>query len=155
MAISFGGGYYPWNSGSEIALIVMTGVLLIAFIVVEHFHPFIPYESRLYPLHFQKRFLLANVQFQLFLLSGAMLGAAYYIPLYFQFAKGDSAIQAGVRLLPYIAMTATFSLLNGNFMGRLGYYMPWYIFSGLTITVGSALMSKSTHSAFDKIILPS
>jgi len=70
-----------------------------------------------------------------------MLGAAYYIPLHFQFAKGDSALEAGVRLLPYIAMTVTFSLLNGNFMGRLGYYMPWYVFSGLTITIGSALMT--------------
>jgi MFS family permease len=73
MAINFGGGFYPWGSGSEIALLVMTGVLFVAFILVERFHPFIPKKNRLYPLHFQSRPLLFNVQVQLFCLSGIML----------------------------------------------------------------------------------
>ncbi|KAJ6024736.1 DNA repair protein RAD50 [Penicillium herquei] len=33
MALSFGGTEYSWSSGSEIALIVMTGVLLMAFVL--------------------------------------------------------------------------------------------------------------------------
>ena len=73
MAINFGGSVFAWNSASEIILIVFTGVLFIAFILTEHFHPFIPFKNRLYPMHFQKRLMLFNVQVQLLMLSGIML----------------------------------------------------------------------------------
>ncbi|KAK2749204.1 hypothetical protein FQN57_006819 [Myotisia sp. PD_48] len=129
MAINFGGSVYAWNSGSEIALWVVTLVLFVAFGFSQVYTPFIEKKDRLYPIHFIRKPLLVNLQVQMFLLSGVML-----------FARGDSALEAAVRLLPYICMTVTFSLLNGTLMSKLGYYIPWYIFAGITITAGSALM---------------
>ncbi|KAI4273386.1 MAG: hypothetical protein L6R38_006345 [Xanthoria sp. 2 TBL-2021] len=64
----------------------------------------------------------------------------YYIPLFFQFALGESALKAAVRLLPFICMLVLFALLNGGLMAKFGYYMPWYLFGGALILVGSSLM---------------
>lgn len=69
----------------------------------------------------------------------------YYIPLYFQFVRGDSALTAAVRLLPFIVLMVAFGFLNGGLMSKLGYYMPWYLAGGLLTTAGGALMSISGH----------
>ncbi|KAJ5374198.1 efflux pump antibiotic resistance protein [Penicillium concentricum] len=140
VAINFGGSVYSWSSGAEIAFWVVGGISWIIFGLTQHFTPFIQKAHRLYPTQLMRRPLLLNLQFQLFLSSGVLLGAAYYIPLYFQFAQGDSALQAAVRLLPYIMMVAAFALINGALMTKLGYYMPWYTFGGALILIGSALM---------------
>ncbi|RAL14075.1 MFS general substrate transporter [Aspergillus homomorphus CBS 101889] len=144
MAISFGGNVYAWNSPTEIALWVVAAVLFPLFVATQWFHPFVAKEYRLYPLHFTRRPLLVNLQVQLFLLSGVMLVSAYVIPLFFQFVQGDSSLHAGVRLLPYICMAVVFSLLNGGLMVRSGHCLPWYIFAGMTITIGAALMTRIT-----------
>lgn len=73
MAVNFGGTTYAWNSGPEITLWVMSGVLLIAMIPVTMYHPFVSAENKLYPSHFLKRAELVNLQVQLFLISGVML----------------------------------------------------------------------------------
>ncbi|KAL9595947.1 MAG: hypothetical protein Q9219_006138 [cf. Caloplaca sp. 3 TL-2023] len=140
MAIDFGGSLYDWDSGSEITLWVISGVLFVVFGLTQTFTPFISPEQKLYPSHFLRRPVLLNLQFQLFLASGILFGAAYYIPLYFQFTQGDSPLAAAVRLLPFIFMVATFALLNGAIMSKTGYYMPWYIFGGCLTLIGSTLM---------------
>ena len=140
MAISFGGSVFAWNSASEIVFWVMSGILLIVMALVTVYHPLVPKEARLYPGHFLKRPVLVNLQLQLFLSTGIMLGVAYYIPLYFQFTRGDSALQAAVRLLPFIAMAVFFSLVNGALMPKLGYYMPWYVVGSMLVLIGSSLM---------------
>lgn len=73
MAITFGGTLYSWSSGSEIALWVVTGVLLIVCTVVAKFHPGVEKDNRLYPAHFLRRPILVNLQVQMFLVSGIVL----------------------------------------------------------------------------------
>lgn len=142
MAITFGGIVYSFSSGQEIALWVMTGVLLITFILVVIYHPLVAKEHRLYPGHFHKRFELNNLQLQLFVVSGTMMTSVYYIPLLFQFTRGDGALDAGVRLLPIMSMIVAFSILNGYLMPKLGYYMPWYVFGNAVILAGSTCMFR-------------
>lgn len=140
MAIAFGGTVYAWSSASEIIFWVFSGVLLIVMALVTRYHPFVPRAARLYPGHFVKRPVLVNLQLQLFLITGVMLGVAYYIPLFFQFTRGDSALKAAVRLLPFIFMTVFFSIVNGTFMPKFGYYMPWYVIGSALVLIGSGLM---------------
>jgi MFS family permease len=70
MAIAFGGSVYAWNSGSEIALWVVTGVLLIAFILSQIFHPFVEEQHKLYPTKLQRNLKVFNLQFQTFAAAG-------------------------------------------------------------------------------------
>ena len=72
MAINFGGSLFGWKSNSEIALWVVTGVLIIGFGLTQAFMPFVASENKLYPTHFFKRPVLLNLQFQLFLASGIL-----------------------------------------------------------------------------------
>ncbi|KAL8898300.1 MAG: hypothetical protein Q9207_006779, partial [Kuettlingeria erythrocarpa] len=140
MALSFGGTVYGWSSGPEIVLWVLTGILLVAFILVSHYHPFVALENRLYPLHFYRKLQLANLQLQILLVSGIILTTAYYIPLYFQFVRGDDAMQAAVRLLPFVLTLVFSSLCNGFAMPRLGYHKPWFVGGSGMYLIGCALM---------------
>nr|D2E9W8.1 RecName: Full=Efflux pump DEP3; AltName: Full=Depudecin biosynthesis cluster protein 3 [Alternaria brassicicola]ACZ57546.1 predicted MFS transporter [Alternaria brassicicola] len=140
VVLTFGGVVYPFNSGTVIALWTVTGILLVAFIVLLKLHPLVAKENRLYPLHFFKQPTLINMQLQVFLSSGIILAMTYYVPLYFQFIKGDGALEAGVRLLPLIMFMVVASMVNGFLMPRYGLIPIWYIGGSSLALIGTALM---------------
>ncbi|KAL8971655.1 MAG: hypothetical protein Q9183_000944 [Haloplaca sp. 2 TL-2023] len=140
MAMNFGGSVFAWDSSEEIAFWVMTGIFLILMFLVTYFHPLVSNENKLYPSHFLKKFELVNLQIQLLMVSGLMFALTYYLPLFFQFTKGDSPLDAGVRILPFIVMIVFFSLLNGGLMPKFGYYMPWYLVGSVLVLIGSSLL---------------
>jgi MFS family permease len=142
MGLTFGGTVYPFNSGPEITLWTVSGVLLIVYILVTIHHPTVALEHRLYPIHLMKRLELNILQFAIFVAAGSMVRTLYYTPLLFQFTRGDGSLMAGVRLLPFLGGMVFFSTLNGALMPRFGYYMPWYVLGTALTTVGAALMSK-------------
>ncbi|KAK2612305.1 Efflux pump dep3 [Conoideocrella luteorostrata] len=131
VALTFGGVVFPFHSGTIIALWTVTGVLLLAFIALLKLHPLVAKENRLYPLHFFKHLTLISMQLQ---------AMTYYVPLYFQFIKGDGALEAGVRLLPLITFMVAVSMLNGFLMPRYGLIPVWYIGGSAFALIGCALM---------------
>jgi MFS family permease len=151
MAITFGGTLYEWDSYSEIILWVFVGVLSIGFVLSHKLHPFVPVEDRLYPGHMLRNWKLGILQFATFAAPAAVYIPIYYIPLFFQFARGESPVDAAVRLLPFVFMIAAVSILNGIFMSKLGYYMPWFLGGGVLAVIGGALMytvdTTTTNSA--------
>lgn len=62
------------------------------------------------------------------------------IPMYFQFTQAGGALEAGVRLLPFIVIMVIFVFGNGQLMARLGHYIPWFFVGGLLTVAGAALM---------------
>ncbi|KAI1470394.1 MFS general substrate transporter [Daldinia caldariorum] len=140
MALTFGGTVYAFNSGQEIALWTVSGVLLIAFILITIYHPTVPRKDRLYPLHLMKSLELNILHYALFAAAGTMVTTLYYTPLLFQFTRNDGALMAGVRLLPFLGGMIFFSVLNGVLMPRLGYHMPWYVLGTALMLIGSSLM---------------
>jgi hypothetical protein len=63
----------------------------------------------------------------------------YITPFYFQFTRGDTALQAGVRLLALICTMVFFCILNAIAMSVTGYYMPWFLARGALGLIGGAL----------------
>ncbi|KAJ5716728.1 hypothetical protein N7493_008639 [Penicillium malachiteum] len=122
MALSFGGTEYSWSSGSEIALLVMTGVLFIAFVLVTIFHPGVVAKNRLLPVGFMRTADLITLPIQSAIVAGVI------------------ALEGGIRMLPLICALVFFALLNATLMPKLGYYMPWYFVGNAAVIVGSALM---------------
>lgn len=45
------------------------------------------------------------------------------IPIFFQFTRQDAALDAGIRLLPFIAMLVFTIFIYGAFIAKFGYYM--------------------------------
>ena len=141
MAIAFGGALYPWGSGRIIGLFVCTGVLWIVFGVQQSFQIFTTKEDQLFPVH-----LVLNWEMDiLFAQAASSISCAfvpiYFIPLFFSFVHGDTALQSGVRLLPFIFLMVSATIANGIIMGKTGWYMPWFLGGGLLIIAGSALFN--------------
>ena len=140
MAISFGGALCPWSSACIIVLFCCSAILWVMFGIQQTVPVYTTSESRILPLH-----LLKVGEIWIFFtqtatsITGLFL-PVYFIPLYFQFVHTDSALEAGVRLLPYICVGVAFCLANGGLMGKFGYYMPWYIAGSTLVVIGAALM---------------
>jgi MFS family permease len=140
MAINWGGITYPWNSGRIIALFVVAFVLFVVLTIQQILNLFTTEIRRLIPVQFFKSRTV------LILFSATAAGGAgafvpiYMVPLFFQLTRGDSALQAGVRLLPFIIFLVVFTFMNGGLMAKAGYYMPWFLVGGIFVVIGSALM---------------
>lgn len=141
MAMSFGGTVYPWNSGAIIALFVVGILVWIVFFITQGLSFGTDDRNRMFPMHFfrNKEALLV------FLTMGfgacASFVPIYYIPVYFQFTRGDDALESAVRMLPDIFCLSGFILLNGALMSKFGYYKPWYLGGFALGLIGTALMS--------------
>ena len=138
MGLNFGGTLYAWNSGKNIAFFVVSGVILIVFTAQQMLLFATSERRRMFPLHFFK-IKEAVLLFCLCALSnGTVYVAIFYIPIYFEFARGDSAMDAAVRLLPLIFMIVFFVILSGGIMTKWGYYWPWYL-GGFPLALGGAI----------------
>jgi hypothetical protein len=138
IVVTFGGSTYAWNSGSSIALWVVFGVCLIAYAVQQRFLS--TKAERIFPVHFLKSRTLV-----LLFIGTAGAGAAqsitlYYTPLYFQFTRGDSSIQAAVRLLPFVCTFILFVMFSGSSLPIIGRYNLYYLVGGSLIAIGGALL---------------
>lgn len=140
MAINFGGVLYAWNSGSIIALFVVGLVLLIAFVIQQWFSWFTTESDRIFPAK-----LIRIREADLLFACSASCNTAifipiFYIPTYFQFSRGDSALEAAVRLLPLIVVLSAAMLAQGFFIGKTGYYWPWYTVGAACALAGNVLL---------------
>ena len=140
MAIAFGGGVYDWNSGQIIGLFICSVALWVAFVCQQALAFLATKENRILPI-----VLLGSYEMVLLFLLitlGMMIVyiPMYFIPLYFQFVKEDSALSAAVRLLPFIFLQVFGTVFNGICMAKFGYYMPWYLLGGIISLIGVSLL---------------
>lgn len=140
MAINFGGATYAWSSGQIIGLFVCAGVLFVLLAIQQSRTLFVAPPRRLIPVQF---FRMRTVIILFVCTSASAAGVfvpIFFVPLFFQFTRGDGALDAGVRLLPLIIILVVTISINGALMAKFGYYMPWYLFGGLLCVAGGALM---------------
>ncbi|PQE26931.1 MFS drug efflux transporter protein [Rutstroemia sp. NJR-2017a BVV2] len=148
MGIDFGGVQWAWGSGSSIALFVVAGVLLVAFGVQQTFLILCTEKTRLFPIHFLKRRSLVVLFILNSCASSGLFVSVYYIPLFFQFTKGDTAVHASVRLLPFVMILIFVIILNGAVMTKLGYYYPWYFLGGaFELAAGALMYTVTVHTS--------
>ncbi|KAF3063020.1 hypothetical protein N5P37_011349 [Trichoderma harzianum] len=140
LALTFGGAEWAWDDGRTIACFVTCGVLIILFGLQQRFKVFTTKAQRIFPAGFLESRSLVLQHFATACTTTTIFAPVYYIPLFFQFTRDDGAISAAVRLLPFICVTIFCIMFNGTLMPKFGYYQPWYIFGGIMITIGGALM---------------
>lgn len=140
MAISFGGVLYAWGSGRIIALFVVAGVLILGFLAQQIWSLGTTQERRAFPLQFFRSKSLCLVFVLECCASSLTYVPVYFVPLYFQFVRQDSAIMAGVRLLPLVVFLVVTIVVNGFVVTANGRYMPWFTAGGVLGLIGSALL---------------
>ncbi|KAK2022697.1 hypothetical protein LX32DRAFT_629449 [Colletotrichum zoysiae] len=149
MGMNFGGVLWSWENGRSIALFVLAAVLLAAFVLQQVFLIGTTMEYRMFPMHFWRNRTMAicfgNMMFAAF---GCFI-SIYYLPLYFQFTRGATAMQTSVYMLPFILFLSTSVLVNGHFMSKTGYYYPWYLFGSALQVIGAALLYTTDETTSD------
>ncbi|KAL2018286.1 hypothetical protein VTK56DRAFT_990 [Thermocarpiscus australiensis] len=141
IAINFGGVDWAWNSGASIALFVVSGILWIAFGAQQSLCVWTSKEKRLFPVDLLRQKMPVLLFVACASVASVAYTSVYYIPLYFQFTRGDSAIYTAVRLLPYICVLITAMPLSGWYLSHYGWYKPLYISGSLVALVTSVLMA--------------
>ena len=140
VALTFAGATWAWNDGRTIATLVVCFVILVLFAIQQYFAIFTTKQRRLFPVQFIASRELIVLHACTACASTAMFVVIYYIPLLFQFTKGDNGIESAVRLLPFIIVLSVGIMGAGQLLGFLGYYIIFYIVGGAFLLVGSALM---------------
>ncbi|KAG0045371.1 hypothetical protein BGZ83_009421 [Gryganskiella cystojenkinii] len=127
LPLNWGGSKYPWNDSKIISLFCGGVILAIVFIVVEWKIP----KEPIVPIHLFKIRDLWSTYISLFFGGMSFFGILFYLPVYFQVIKGESATIGGLETIPFIC---------GNFL----------------FTVGSALciiFDKDTHRVVTFFVL--
>ena len=139
LLVTWGGTMYAWDSAEIIGLIVGTVVSLILFLVVESkaSEPIIPLT------------LFKDLNFNLSTLASAltavaMFGAIGYLPTYFQLARGESAISAGLLMIPMMAALLITSVGSGLIISKTGRYKALPIYGTIILAIGLGLLGTVT-----------
>jgi hypothetical protein len=133
-------GNWAWGDASTIVCLVLCGVLTVVFLGQQAFAILTTKERRIFPVALLHSRTLVLLFISTAATSTKLFIPVYYIPLYFQFTRGDEPMEAAVRLLPFVLIGVFTTMLSGGIMPRTGLYMPWYTLSGVFGTVGGALM---------------
>ncbi|KAI1652969.1 MFS general substrate transporter [Daldinia decipiens] len=137
LALQWGGFTYSWNNWRIIALLVLAFAFLIAFILIQVWRP----ERATVP----PRIFVQRSIYSAFFVSSC-LGAQqtlilYYLPIWFQAVKGNSAVESGIHLLPQVLALVIASILAGVLTTRIGYYTPFVIFGICLTAIGTGLIT--------------
>ncbi|CAI2165954.1 13712_t:CDS:10 [Funneliformis geosporum] len=139
LPLSWGGNEYAWNSPVIIVLLIVGcgGIFLFALVEVKFAN------EPVSPPHLFKSVNIVGTFGTNFFQGMAFFGLIYYIPVYFQVIKGDSATASGLELIPYILGVVLASIIAGQFMSRtdIASYRTISILGGVMIAVGSGLLT--------------
>jgi EmrB/QacA subfamily drug resistance transporter len=143
LALQWGGVTYAWSSARIIGLLVTCGVLFVAFWFLQALTP----KTATVPLRIAtQRSVFGGVIF-LFLMNGSLFAVVYFLPIWFEAVKSETAIHAGESLFPLVISLVIMSILAGGFTQRVGYYMPPIMISPVLTTVGAVLLTRLTTNS--------
>ena len=143
LALQWGGSTYSWSAPKVIGLLVTFSVLFVAFIVVEILTP----ETAMAPTRVVLNRSIAGSMTFMFLLSGGLMSVIYYLTIWFQAAKTDSAMHAGVSTIPLVLSLVVIGILAAVCTEYIGYYVPAMLLSPLLCSLGAGLLSTLSPSS--------
>ncbi|KAJ7737382.1 ABC transporter [Mycena metata] len=146
LALQWGGNTKPWGDKDVIICFVFAAVLTVAFVAWEIYVD----ETAMVPTSiFKSRSIYAILAFS-FLTRFSMLIFSYYIPIFYQAARGSTATQSGIDLIPFMLGTVITIIASGQIIGKWGYYWPFLVGSPIFLAIGSGLLytlNETTSSA--------
>jgi MFS family permease len=140
LALQWGGSTYPWSDGRIIALLVVFGVLFIAFVIVQ----IIRQENATVPPRiFKQRSILAGMAFTV-CTGGAMMIFIYFLAVWFQSIQGCTPVESGIRSLAMVISLVVASMSSGFLITAIGYYTPFMIAGSVLMSIGAGLLITLT-----------
>jgi hypothetical protein len=127
----------PWSSANVVGLFTGSGLTFITFITWQWWKA----DSALMPPRILKQRTVAASCAAAFFIYSAILIHTYYLPIWFQAVKNDSAVHSGINMIPYVAANAVFTLLAGIFVSKNGYFTIPAVVGCAIGTIGCGLLS--------------
>lgn len=132
--ISGGGAYFQWDSPMVISMLVIGGLSLIVFFFIEWkvaSLPMLPSKQSTctfmshwltFAVSFFKNPVLSALFVQSFFLGAVYQSYLYYLPLYYQNARGWSPIVSAAMTAPMVACQSIASICSGQYISRMKRY---------------------------------
>ena len=135
LSLSIYGPQDGWSDSRTVGYLVLGILLSVLFLLWEKraIEPIIPLS------------LFKNHTFSLtsalgFIIGAGMFGAIVMLPLYLQVVKGDTATEAGLKLIPLMLGIVTTSIFSGKQITKHGHYKRFPIAGTAIMTLGLLLM---------------
>jgi EmrB/QacA subfamily drug resistance transporter len=138
LAFSWGGSQYPWFSLPIIGLLVFALAVLIGFTFYESRLSERGGEPILAPGLFRNRIFTISTIITT-VISMALYGSVFFIPLFVQGVIGQSATNSGLLITPMMLSSVVTSILAGQLVSRLGHY-KWIAITGLVVSLGGEVL---------------
>jgi MFS family permease len=136
VALQWGGTTYAWSNGKIITLLVIFGVLLLGFAIVQ---PLMGDNATLNTKTLASRNTMCAALFTL-CVSSSFFVIAYFVPIWFQAIRGASAVRSGIDLLPFMISDILGIISAGYLVNRFGWYNPFMYASIILGAVGAGLI---------------
>ncbi|KAI0506890.1 MFS general substrate transporter, partial [Xylaria bambusicola] len=136
LALNWGGIDYPWSDSRVWGTLLGFGLITIVFVGTQLYRG---EDATIPPRVFGRREVLTSVLFQAIFTMG-LYAHFYYLPFYFQVVQGTSAMDSGIRTIPYVAGLSILAVVAGIAVRIIGYYAPPALLGSALFTAGAGLM---------------
>ncbi|KAG9009514.1 hypothetical protein FRB94_014201 [Tulasnella sp. JGI-2019a] len=142
IGLTWGGVRYPWSSFRVVVPLVLGLVGLVAFLAYEAKYPLEP----VVPWKLVKNRTTLSGYLITFFHGIVVACIFFYLPVYFQAVKSQSAVHSGVTLLATAATVAPGAIVCGASVTILKMYRPQNFLGWALLTIGTGLVSLLTYS---------
>ncbi|KAK9446483.1 putative MFS multidrug transporter [Limtongia smithiae] len=137
LALQWGGTTYAWRNARIIVLLILFGVLAIAFIVIQIWKGDL---ATVPPRIFKIRSIHAGA-FYSACVGSSMMIMVYYLPVWFQAIKDASAVKSGIMNIPMLLSLVIASIMSGIAVRKSGYYTPSMFACSIVMSIGLGLVT--------------
>ncbi|KAJ5577478.1 uncharacterized protein N7459_006442 [Penicillium hispanicum] len=149
LALQWGGTRYDWANARIILLFALFGVCGSLWCWIQVWKQD---DATVPPRLLKNRNVLGAVIHAMFL-GGSFFVFGYYLPIWFQAIKQNSASESGVNNLPMVVSMIVCSALGGLLVNLVGYYTPLMFLGSALLTIGSGLCTTfKVHTGHSKWI---
>lgn len=141
-----GGDTLAWHSPYVIAALIVSGLLLTLFIIIQLKHP-----EPLVPIKLFRKREVAISNVSSFLGSAVLIGLNAYLPLWIQGVLQLKATASGLTLSPISLGWLTGAFLTGQFLTKLG--TRWIAISGVLCIFGGTLLLNTITLSTSYLLL--
>ncbi|GAB7354461.1 hypothetical protein MBLNU459_g4943t1 [Dothideomycetes sp. NU459] len=137
LALQWGGNGAAWEPPKVVATLVAGILLLVAFGVSQLWSR----DNGTVPPRILGQRSIAAAAIVASGFGSVLFILAFYLPIWYQAVQEQSAVHAGLRLLPYFLATTIFVIASGIIVSKIGYYTPVLIVGTALIIVGCGLLT--------------
>lgn len=138
VALQWGDSTYAYSNPRMIALLVVFGVTLVAFVASQ---AWLGNDRATIPPRIGLQRTVWSASLFSFCLSGAFFLLIYFIPIYFQAVKGTNALRSGIDNIALILSNVVGIILAGALTTKFGYYMPFIYVCVVLTSVGAGMLT--------------